>query len=106
VCRLGKIFVFHWPPQPLHARGQFRRPVLENAALSGVSSGGAAFHFGFTSLIDGSFTVFASTNVALPLDAWTDIGAAVEVPPGSGQLHFHDPQATNYLQRFYRVGSP
>jgi hypothetical protein len=70
------------------------------------SSGNQTFQFSFTNLAGGSFTVFASTNVAAPLSTWTNIGAAAEVPPGSGQYHFRDPQATNFAQRFYIISSP
>ena len=70
------------------------------------SSSNRTFQFSFTNLVGGSFTVFANTNVTAPSGTWTIIGTAVEVPPGSGQFEFSDPQATNYPHRFYRVGSP
>jgi predicted outer membrane repeat protein len=70
------------------------------------SSSNQTFQFSFTNLVGGSFTVFANTNVTAPSGTWTIIGTAVEVPPGSGQFEFSDPQATNYSHRFYRVGSP
>jgi fibronectin-binding autotransporter adhesin len=60
----------------------------------------------FTNLMGGNFTVFASTNVALPFNTWSNLGPAVETPVGSGQFQFNDPSATNYRQRFYRVSSP
>jgi hypothetical protein len=53
-----------------------------------------------------SFTVLASTNVALPFNQWSNLGTAVESPLGSGQYPFTDPQATNYSRRFYKVTSP
>ena len=62
--------------------------------------------FTFTNYTDGSSTVLASTNVALPLNLWTNLGPAVESPIGSGQFQFTDTQATNYLRRFYRVRTP
>lgn len=68
--------------------------------------GSGAFQFSFTNYTDTSHTVFASTNVARPLRTWWNIGAAVEMPAGSGQFHFTDLQATNDAQRFYRVSSP
>jgi hypothetical protein len=40
------------------------------------------------------------------LTNWTFIGFAGEVPPGSGQFQFTDPDATNYLRRYYGVKSP
>jgi len=53
-----------------------------------------------------SFTVWGSTNVALPFAQWSNLGAPVESPIGSGNFLFADPQATNNAQRFYRVSSP
>jgi hypothetical protein len=60
----------------------------------------------FTNLMGGSFTVFATTNLALPFNTWSNLGVAVEIPVGSGQFQFTDTQATNYPQRFYRIRSP
>lgn len=57
-----------------------------------------AFQFGFATNPYGTNTVFATTNFA---DGWTPIGTAVEVSPGEYQ--FTDTQATNSVQRFYRV---
>jgi len=53
-----------------------------------------------------SLSVWASTNLALPFDQWSNLGAPVESPSGSGQFQFTDPQATNNPQQFYRVSSP
>ena len=62
--------------------------------------------FTFTNFTDTSFTVLASTNLTLPINLWTNLGPAAESPVGSGQFQFTDPQATNNVQRFYRVRSP
>ena len=73
--------------------------------LTGLSSlGSGAFQFGFTNAPGASFTVYASTNLALPLNTWSNLGPVVESP--AGQFQFTDPQATNSPQRFYRVTSP
>ena len=69
---------------------------------AGVLPGGA-FQFGFTNTPGVSFTVLATTNLALPLSNWTVLGGVTEVSPGNFQ--FTDPQATSYTQRFYRVRS-
>jgi hypothetical protein len=79
-----------------------RPPVLTNLTRQG--SGAIRFEFDYASGV--SFTVLASTDVALPASTWSNLGAAVESPAGSGQFRFTDPQATNYPQRFYRVSSP
>src|ERR1043166_2602695 len=68
--------------------------------------GNGSFRFSFTNLSAASFTVFAGTNVAQPLDAWSNLGPAVETPVGSGHFLFTDPQATTNARRFYRVRSP
>jgi hypothetical protein len=59
-----------------------------------------------TNYSDMSFTVLASTNLALPFSQWSNLGTTVESPLGSGQYSFTDLQATNYNQRFYGVASP
>ena len=66
------------------------------------------FQFGFTNYPDMniSFSVWASTNLALPFNQWSHLGAPVESPAGSGQFKFTDTQAANSAQRFYRVSSP
>ncbi|HEX4121595.1 MAG TPA: immunoglobulin-like domain-containing protein [Verrucomicrobiae bacterium] len=75
--------------------------------LTGMTRlGGGATWFMFTNYTDASSTVLAGTNLALPLNLWTDLGPAVESPIGSGQYQFTDPQATNLPQRFYRVRVP
>jgi hypothetical protein len=68
--------------------------------------GNGAVQFGFTNYSDMSFTVLASTNVAVPLSLWTSLGTITETSLGSGQYQFTDPQAPNYTERFYRVQSP
>jgi len=75
--------------------------------LSGATRpGNGSFQFGFTNYTDMSFTVLATTNMALPLNLWSNLGAAVESPVGSGQFQFSDLLATNHPQEFYRVRSP
>lgn len=82
--------------EPLSFLPRLNPPLL-------LGNGGLQFRFTYPS--GASFTVFAASNVALPFDQWTDLGAAVETPPGSGQYQFTDPQTTNYVQRYYRVES-
>ena len=68
--------------------------------------GNGSLQVGFTNISGSTFSVLASTNVALPLNQWSDLGPAVETPPGSGQFQFSDAQATNFNRRYYRVSSP
>jgi hypothetical protein len=60
----------------------------------------------FTNSTDMSFTVLGSTNLGVALPLWSILGPAMESPAGSGQFQFTDPQAANYVQRYYRVRSP
>jgi hypothetical protein len=74
--------------------------------LTGEGPINGGFGFSFTNIQGASFTVFASTNLALPANNWSNLGPAVESPSGSGHYQFSDPYATNSTQRFYRVRSP
>lgn len=60
--------------------------------------------FNFTNLSGPSYRVLASTNVAAPINTWSNLGAPTEAPAGT--FTFTDLQATNYPQRFYRVTTP
>jgi hypothetical protein len=79
------------PPQP---------PVLTSTVLLA----GGNFRFNFSNVTPITFTVIASTNIALPTSNWTVLGAATMISPGVYQ--FTDTQATNFLRRFYQVKSP
>jgi predicted outer membrane repeat protein len=76
------------------------------ALINPTRLGDGTFQFSFSNLNGAGFMVFATTNVALPAVNWSNLGPAVELPPGSGQFQFNDAQATNYLQRFYQVHLP
>lgn len=81
--------------------------VITPPTLVGVTRlGDGTFQFSFTSLSGASFTVFASSNLTLPLAEWSNLGPALESPIGSGQFQFTEPQATNGPQRFYQISSP
>jgi hypothetical protein len=73
--------------------------------LTGMTKTGTGnFQFDFTNTAAGTYTALASTNVAWPLAAWSNLGAVTEISPG--QYRFTDNQATNHSRRFYRVRSP
>jgi hypothetical protein len=74
--------------------------------LTGTAFTNGAFGFSFTNVSGASFTVFATTNIDLPLSNWSNIGPAVESPLGSGHYQFMDPPAGSSAQRFYIVRSP
>ncbi len=50
-----------------------------------------------------AYRVFASTNVAQPLNDWVQVGTGTFI---NGVLDFTDLQSTNYARRFYRVVTP
>ncbi len=77
------------------------------ATLTGLTQlPNGTFQFSFTNQPGASFTVFTTTNVALPANEWFNLGAVPETPPGSGQFQFTDLEATNHPQRYYRVRTP
>ena len=67
-----------------------------------VSNG--TFQLAFTNIPDISFTIYGATNVSQPLRNWTVLGGPTEVSPGHYQ--FSDPQASNYMKRFYAISPP
>ena len=74
--------------------------------ITGERLTNSTFGFSFTNVSGASFTVYATTNIALPLSNWSSLGSAVESPLGSGHYQFTDPQAGTSAQRFYEVISP
>lgn len=68
------------------------------------SSPGGPLLITFTNLPGANFTVFASTNLALPLGSWTSLGVPTET--SSGHYQFSDAGAQTNAARFYRVRSP
>ena len=73
---------------------------------SPVKLGDGSFQFGFINGSGPIYSVLASTNLAATANTWTNLGAATEMPVGSGLFQFTDHQAPNYPQRFYRVSLP
>ena len=65
---------------------------------------GGAFQFGFTNVPGMSFTVYDTTNLALPFTGWTRVGNVPEI--SSGQFQFADLSGAGNAERFYRVTSP
>jgi WD40 repeat protein len=65
---------------------------------------GGAFQFAFTGPSNGTNTVLAATNPALPSANWTVLGVVPEF--SAGLFVFSDSQAANGPSRFYMVRSP
>jgi N-acetylneuraminic acid mutarotase len=80
----------------------FLNPTFNNPIILGDGS----FQFGFINASGPSYSVLASPDAGAPMNSWLNLGAATEMPVGSGLFQFTDPQAPNYPQRFYRVSSP
>jgi hypothetical protein len=71
--------------------------------LGGGSLSGGQYNFTFTSTPSLSFTVLGSTNVALPLSEWQNLGHPTESPAGT--YRFTNPNAaTNTM--YYTVRQP
>jgi hypothetical protein len=63
-----------------------------------------AFQFTFTNVPGAVFEAVATTTgLSLGSSNWIDLGTVTET--SSGKYRFSDTQATNYLQRYYRVHS-
>jgi hypothetical protein len=77
-------------------------PIAATTLTSPTLTNGS-FQFSFTNTPGALFSVFASTNMTLPLDNWTVLGGVTE--PSPGHFQFIDPAAATGLQRFYRIGS-
>jgi hypothetical protein len=85
------------PPLPPPA------PTITGSAMSADGT----FSFTFTNMPGNTFSVLATTNVALPLASWTLLGAATETPAGSGKYQYVDAGAvTNMSERHYVIRWP
>ena len=65
---------------------------------------GGNLQFSFTGTAGASYSVLFSTNMALPLTAWTVAGTATEITPG--QFQFTATPSPAAPSGFYRVRSP
>jgi hypothetical protein len=66
-----------------------------------MSLNNGEFQFDFTNTGGLPVTVYATTNLSLPLSQWQTLGAPQSL--GGGVYRFTDATATNHLQRFYRL---
>jgi WD40 repeat protein len=80
-------------------------PILPPMALvhAQILSNGS-FQFAFTNPPSAVFSVLATTFPTLPSSEWMVLSGVTETSPGHFQ--FTDSQATNFVQRFYRLRSP
>jgi hypothetical protein len=75
-------------------------PILAGATLS--SNG--VFQFSFTNRPTATFTVLSATNLSMPLNAWTVLGAPSNLAPGIFQ--FTSQTMANDPQRYFLIRSP
>lgn len=69
--------------------------------LAGARLGGGTFQLTFTNTPGTTYTVLATTNLALSVTNWASLGTVTDSVPG--QFQFTDSQATTNKLRFYRV---
>jgi hypothetical protein len=85
-------------------------PTATAPKLGGITftaGGGGGCSFCFTNAPSCGFSVYASTNLMTPFSNWPVVGQMTETANGSySQYQFTDSQASNKVQRFYRVSSP
>ena len=93
--------VCHTEYKPLSA---YLIPAPAQLMLQDFELEAGSFRLGFTNVPGTHFTVLAASDPALPLAAWTILGAATEGPPGN--FEFNDFNAAGNPQRYYRVRSP
>ena len=72
--------------------------------LGSVVMGATGLQFGFTNVSGLSFSVWSTTNAALPLAQWRNAGSPTEAP--AGHYQFTDPQALTNAQLFYLIRQP
>jgi len=78
------------------------RPTLGGVTVSAAN--GLSFSFTNSPGASGEFSVWFTTNLALPFKQWQNLGHPTEGSPGNYQ--FNDSQAIIQTQRFYSVTSP
>jgi DNA-binding beta-propeller fold protein YncE len=74
-------------------------PTIANWSFNGSNQ----FQLQFTGSSNSTYTVFSTTNVALPLSNWVPLNPVIETSPG--QYQFTDTNAPSDPQRFYAVRS-
>jgi sugar lactone lactonase YvrE len=82
-----------------------QNPVVHPTLLTGATVlPNGSFQFTFTNSSGAPFTVLTTTNVTLPLNQWTPVGAPVESPAG----HYTYTSATTdtNTQQYYTFRSP
>ena len=84
--------------------GQFFRPGPPRPRLTALPATGGPFQFTFSNPAGLSYTVLATTDIALPASSWTALGAPVSI--GGGVYQFTDTDSASYPRRFYQLKTP
>lgn len=103
---LPDIFPMTWDTTQLPVDGTLRATGGPSVtpAITGISNGGAnGLFLSGTGTLVAPYTILASTNVALPLVDWVNLGGGTF---SNGLFLFNDRSATNYAQRFYLLATP
>ena len=66
--------------------------------------GNGDIRLSFTNVSGAPFVMLGTTDLQLPLEFWSELGAVVEIQPGKFQ--FTDSQAAGNTTRYYRARSP
>jgi hypothetical protein len=86
----------------LLGRGNAQANVAGDVADASAAAG---FQLSFSNNTPGAtFTVLATSDLSVPVEKWSVVGQAV--PLGGGRFQLTDTEATNGVQRFYRVSAP
>jgi hypothetical protein len=89
----------------LSANGTLQSDATAAQSDSSAPGPAPAFQLSFSNHTAGAtFTILATTNLALPLNTWTVLGQPIQTAPHLFQ--FIDTQLTDTPCRFYRVSSP
>jgi len=83
-------------------------PSLGHVTYTQTGGGATALQFSFTNapLAASQFTVWSTTNLALPFNQWTNLGHPVEVPVGSGNYQVYNSQSSSLPQQYYQLTTP
>jgi autotransporter-associated beta strand protein len=103
---LPDISPLSWDTSQLPVNGTLRAVGGESVTptITSVSVGDlGSISLAGTGTIVAPYGILASTNVALPLSEWVNIGGGTF---SNGLFLYTDLQATNYPQRYYRVVAP
>jgi hypothetical protein len=76
-------------------------PQTAAVLLVHATAANGQFQFDFTNNTGLGATLYATTNLSLPLSQWQTLGAPQAL--GGGVYRFTDATATNHPQRFYRL---